>query len=344
MVVGFALWACDDYERNNFEYSGKTTVTLEASTLYTLTFSWTSVDEATSYEYALVEGNISISKDSAIQTGTTTELAHTFTGLTPGTSYTAWIKVIEGGNKVSRSFYQTASTTPIVALDTPAPYASEDDGYNPITIRWSPVSGAEAYAYSYTIEGETVKDTITDCAVSIVAKNYSAGRYQFTVTALTTKEGYGNSAKGVCYFTIGESHPISAYDFEGTYTNYCYGSIVQNNAWNENFSATYTSTITAVDGTTILITNVYLKYSLTGTIDSDAMTITFQPVKWGSYYFAADNTDDDGYAHTLEPVTATFDETFYITTNCYIRGYDYYNTGAYYAYSYLYNTFTRIVE
>ena len=343
VVALVALSACDDYERTTFDYSGKTTITLADRTLHTLTFEWSAVDEAVSYDYTLVPGALTESKENAIASGNTTSLSQTFSNLDPGTTYTLWVKVNEGGTKVSRSFYQSASTVAIVALDTPAPVATDDEENFYTTITWPAVENAARYVYQYTLGDVTVRDTTELCTVGFSTKGYDAGRYPFYVTALSEMEAYSTSARGVCYFNIGEAKPITAYDMEGTYYNYCYGTMYVSSSysWNTEWEADYVSVITAVDEETITITNVYLKYSLTGTVDMDNKTITFKPTKWGSYYFAADNTDDSGYTTSLLPLTATFDDAFNIVTDCYIRCYDYYGTGNYYAYSYLYNSWTR---
>lgn len=315
MLGMIGIVACDDYESETFNYVDKTSVTLQASTLHSISFQWTAVDNVTNYKYVLVKGGCSDSKDNPLASGTTTATFLVFENLDPGVTYTLWVTPVSDTGLVSRSFYGTFSTVAITPLDTPKVTCTLDTLTYDVNVEWSAVENAVDYTWYYVENGDTITATTTDLSMSFNARHFSAGTHFVYVIANYYEEAHTNSNRGAGSYTLGEITTSIAELMAGKYTVYNDGYTVYNYSSWTAFSEDHTTTITAVNNTTIKIANVYKSIGLEGYIDEANMEITFAAGKsasgaWcmygfdGSWSYQAETpqikgyyeVDDDGYA------------------------------------------------
>jgi hypothetical protein len=184
----FGMVACDDYDVETFNYVDKTTVSLEESTLHSLTYKWTAVDNVTNYKWVLVQGNVEDSKENPLAQGTTTNTALVFENLDPGTNYTLWVTPISDSNLVSRSFYGTFATVAITPLDTPKVTCTLDTITYDVIAEWGAVENAVDYNWYYVEQGDTITDTTTDLSISFNVKSQHLSPKEWPAhTQFTTK-------------------------------------------------------------------------------------------------------------------------------------------------------------
>ena len=331
----FGMVACDDYDTETFNYVDKTTVSLNESTLHTLSFKWTEVDDVTNYKYVLVQGNVETSKDNPVASGTTTNTAIAFENLTPGVNYTLWVTPVSDKGLVSRSFYGTFSTVAITPLDTPTVKCNLDESTHIVSVSWTAVDYATDYTWYYTVGDETFTETTTELEASFSAKGFSTGVYSVYVVANSGVEEHTNSLAGSAVFSVGEV-PI-AQMFEGKYDVYNEGYTCYNlSAWAE-FTEEHTTTVTALTSNTIKITNVYRSIGLEGTIDEGTGYIYFNPNKSSKYEWYLIGYDGSGdYQQSTNVVVGYYDEDYSIylwDDDGYAWTYSYYYSGSgYYPY------------
>lgn len=301
--------ACDDYDLETFDYVDKTTVSLESSTLHSLTFKWTAVDDVTNYNYILVAGGCGDSKDNPLAEGTTTNRSIVFENLDPGTTYTLWVTPVSDTGLVSRSFYGSFATVAITALDTPKVTCTLDTITYDVHVEWSAVEGAADYTWYYIVQNDTIQDTTTELSMSFNAKSFDAGQHFVYVIANSYEEAHTNSNRGAGSFTIGEITISIAELLAGTYTVYNEGFTIYNlSAWTA-FTENHNTTVTAVDETTIKIKNLYKGIGLEGYIDEANKIITFNPNKSSTGYWCIYGSDgSNSYQTETPPMVGSYEE------------------------------------
>lgn len=307
------LVSCEDYETLNFNYVDKTTVSLTESSLHTLAFKWTSVDDVTNYKWVFLEGDCSTDKSNPIAEGTTSNNELSFENLDPGVTYTLWVTPISDSGLVSRSFYGSYATVAITPLDTPKVTCTLDTITYDVHVEWEPVDLAADYTWYYVEKGDTVSATTTDLSMDLSAKKFGDGRHYVYVIANYYEEAHTNSNRGVGTYTIGEAMPIAEL-MAGKYSVYSDGYTCYNLSVWTAFEDERTTTIKVVDDTTIKISNLYKGIGLEGYIDESNQEITFAPgtsssgawkiFAWDTNYDYQSDTpqikgyyelDDDGY-------------------------------------------------
>jgi hypothetical protein len=302
----FGMVACDDYDVETFNYVDKTTVSLEESTLHSLTYKWTAVDNVTNYKWVLVQGNVEDSKENPLAQGTTTNTALVFENLDPGTNYTLWVTPISDSNLVSRSFYGTFATVAITPLDTPKVTCTLDTITYDVIAEWGAVENAVDYTWYYVEQGDTITDTTTDLSISFNAKHFEPGTHFVYVIANYYEEAHTNSARGAGSYTLGEITTPIAERMAGTYSVYNEGYTCYNLSTWATFEDERTTTISVIDDTTIKIANLYKGIGLEGYIDEANEEITFAAGKsnsgaWciygfdGSWSYQTDTPQMKGY-------------------------------------------------
>lgn len=309
--------SCDDYECETFNYVGKTTISLAASTQHSLTFQWTEVDDVTTYKYVFLKGTVETDKDSPLAEGVTTNNALVFEGLEMGETYTLWVTPVSDTDLVSRSFYGTYSTVGVTALSTPNVTYELNSDTHELTFSWMAVDNATDYTWYYTVNDNTVTETTTDLQATINIKGFENGTYFIYVVANSTVEEYTNSEPGYVTFTIGEGDntgdeevdntPIAEH-FAGSYTIYSEGMTCYNLSEWADFTETHTTTISVVNDVTIQIKNFFKGLSLTGAIDENSKFIYFSPQKSSKYDWWVYGFDDSfDYQETTPDINAYYE-------------------------------------
>ncbi len=339
--------ACDDYSVETYNYVDKTTVSLTGSTLHSLSFKWTSVDDVTKFKWVFLEGDCSADKTNPIAEGTTSDTELSFENLDPGVTYTLWVTPISDSGLVSRSFYGSYSTVAITPLDTPKVTCTLDTITYDVYAEWEPVDLAVDYTWYYVEKGDTIRETTTELSTKFNAKGFGDGQHFFYVIANYYEEAHTNSNRGVGRYAIGKVIPIAEL-MEGTYEAYSYGYTIYNlSAWAE-FEESHNTTITAVDETTIKIANAFKSIGLEGYIDEGTQTITFAantsktgawkmygsdgsysyqeetPQIKGYYTYNEDNYDEEGGTYSGY-IIYIYDEDYYAWSyGYYYSGYGWY--------------------
>jgi len=117
----------------------------------------------------------------------------------------------------------------------------------------------------------------------------------------------------------------------GTYSQDTKGQTYMDFTDWKSFTATSDVTITKVDETTVSIKGIYYKdYSLTGTADGTARTITIAPQEWLDYYTWGQ------YSDSTASVVASVDDNGTITMSDWAAFYG--------GYSYVYQTSTTLTK
>lgn len=116
---------------------------------------------------------------------------------------------------------------------------------------------------------------------------------------------YGEDYEGWGYDVFSwpvEDSGMSVDDLVGSYNNHCYGwnSINDNWTWEEFDAPDWEATITKVSNNSVVVDGLYwLECPVTGTVNFEYMTITFQPQNyWSEYIFASTediSTPVEGY-------------------------------------------------
>lgn len=189
MVAVAALAACSD-DDDNIVREGLTQngITLAASTVSSLDFSWETVANATQYGYRLLDtdGNVI---DGGVTTGTTAS----FTGLSDDTEYVFELTSFAAYNgDYSNGEAKTinAKTEKIVPLDTPS--LTGEIKAEKVTISWDAIENADKYYVKVTDSNDsTFTSTTTETSYSFTG---TVGlTYAVSVSADTELEAYSQS-------------------------------------------------------------------------------------------------------------------------------------------------------
>lgn len=189
LVAAAVLAACSD-DDDNIVRTGLTQngITLTASTVSSLSFSWDAVDNATQYGYRLLTTD-STAVDGGVTTGTTAS----FSGLSANTEYVFELISFAQYNsqyKNSETKCINVKTDEIVPLT--APTLTSEINYEKVTVSWDAVENADKYYVKVTDrEGTEVGDTITDTSYSFTG---TVGlTYTVSVSADTDAEAFSQS-------------------------------------------------------------------------------------------------------------------------------------------------------
>ena len=181
--------SCSDDDETMKLPLASTSIAEGAKTVSTLNFTWQPVSGATQYAYELIEkasGNVVVG-------GITNKTSYYATGLKVNTTYefSVWSYAdVNSSNTTSDRITIEATTNDVEVLKTPANIQGTWDG-GIITITWDEVANAEAYAYRYDRNGETISGTTEENSMSILG--LPIGDYSFHVRAISTDENYSNS-------------------------------------------------------------------------------------------------------------------------------------------------------
>ena len=160
-----------------------------------ITVSWTSVSGASSYE--IYYGTTTTIPATASFTGT--ELSKTITGLTNGTTYNFWVKVVNTNGTSAAS--AMASGKPIGNTGT-VTLVSEN---GLLTANWTPVAGADEYEVYYsttnTIPGSPVQ-TVSTTTASISGLTNGTTYYVWVKPKNANGVGAVNTAASVFFLGI----------------------------------------------------------------------------------------------------------------------------------------------
>lgn len=186
------------------------TVTNEAATVSSLTFTWSEIEHVSQYFYELSNPDGKV-----VSGGVTTETSVRFTKLTPNTAYTLNVRAYAALNseyESSQVATLTASTPAVVALESPR--ATAEISGNTATIYWEAVAHAASYTYSYMLGDEEVTETTTECTLTLT--ELPLGSYRLTLRANSEEEAYSESMPAVVTFTRDK---MEMWRMDGTYTD-----------------------------------------------------------------------------------------------------------------------------
>ncbi len=253
---------------------------LSASTINSLTFTWSQVANAAQYTYELLSSDGSQAGNGSTA-GTTAE----FTGLKDNTAYT--FKVVANPATGSEDYLASAAgqcvgtTSAITPLATPALKVEVAD--NSATISWDAVQNAESYVYSVADGGKS--GTTAETSVKL---ELDPGKYTFTLYATTTNEAYTDSEKASVEFEIAKTElwRVTGIFFDGA-----------GKYWNADLVA-------MADGSYSLKNWYNVEgYDLNFTVDSknnDELVITnAKGVDEYSYYYINAGLSEDVYIYTI---------------------------------------------
>lgn len=189
IVVVATLISCsnDDEEivREGLTQNG---ITLTASTVSSLSFSWEPVENASQYGYRLLDANGTVI-DGNVTTGTTAS----FSGLDDDTEYVFEVTsfaVYDSNYKNGDAKSISVKTNAIVPLSTPV--LTAEINYERVTVSWDAVENADKYYVTLTAsDGTIVNATTTNTSYSF---NGTVGlTYSISVSADTDAEAYSKS-------------------------------------------------------------------------------------------------------------------------------------------------------
>ncbi len=261
---------------------------LAASSVSSLTFSWSAVQNAVQYSYELAGPD-----GSRVDGGTTSGLSAEFTGLEDNTTYTFKLTAypeVNSEDYLSSSVGQCTGTTgAIVPLKTPV--VSIEQGEGTVTISWEAIENAASYVYSINGGEET---SVTETSVTV---RLDPGKYTVTVYAVSGSEAYSNSEKASAEFEVAQVERKENWTVTGTV--------------DDGAGKKWEATLVAWNDGTYTLKDWYgtAGYDLEFYVNSDA-TIT-----------VTNKTTTDGYDYVL----ANADKWICIDTN-YYEGYGAYSS------------------
>lgn len=191
----------------------------------TLAFAWDRIDNAVQYGYQLEDPSGEV-----VRTGVVNTTSVTLTDLEPATTYTlnVWAyAAMNSGYSTAPQVTLTATTDPLIGLDIPVA-TLVSAGSSSFEFSWTPVAGADAYAYKVVGEDYLCVDTIS--ATSVTVRNIDSGAYEFSVAAISYQPGYSNSDYSQPIQFSGTR--VRLWTAEGTYYSYAY-----NSTWDASIAA-----------------------------------------------------------------------------------------------------------
>jgi len=207
MVVAVAaLAACSD-DDNNIVREGlaQNGITLTASTVSSLSFSWETVANATQYGYRLLDADSTV-----VGGGVTTGTTASFSGLSDDTEYifelTSFAQY-ESAYKNADAKCINVKTEKIVPLA--APTLTSEIKSEKVTVSWDAVENADTYYVEIVDSNDSiVNDTTTSTSYSFTG---TVGlTYTVSVSADTEAEAYSQSE----WATIGDLVPVKSEKIE----------------------------------------------------------------------------------------------------------------------------------
>lgn len=203
LVAVAALAACSD-DDDNIVREGLTQngITLTASTVSSLSFSWESVDNAVQYGYRLLDTDSTV-VDGGVTTGTTAS----FSSLSDDTEYifelTSFAEYNSGKYKNADAKFVNVKTEKIVPLD--APVLASEVKAEKVTVSWDAVENADKYYVEIVDSNDSiVNDTTTSTSYSFTG---TVGlTYSVSVSADTEAEAYSQSE----WATVSDLVPVKS--------------------------------------------------------------------------------------------------------------------------------------
>lgn len=253
---------------------------LSASTINSLTFTWSQVANAAQYTYELLSSDGSQAGNGSTA-GTTAE----FTGLKENTAYT--FRVVANPATGSEDYLASAAGQCVgtTAAVTPLakPVVKVEVGEESVTFSWDAVANAESYVYGTVADG--VAGTTTETSVTL---KFEPGKYTFYIYATTKNEAYSDSEKASVEFEIAKTElwRVTGIFFDGA-----------GKYWNADLVA-------MADGSYSLKNWYNVEgYDLNFTVDSknnDELVITnAKGVDEYSYYYINAGLSEDVYIYTI---------------------------------------------
>lgn len=189
LVAALSLTACssddDEVVREGLTQNG---ITLTASTVSSLSFSWETVENATQYGYRLLDAD-----GNAIDGGITTGTAVSFTKLSDDTEYAFELTAFAAYNgKYSNGEVETINVKTDKKVPLSSPTLTSEVNYEKVSVSWEAVENADTYYVKVAVSDGTEKnDTITSTSYSFTG---TVGlTYTVSVSAYTEAEAYSQS-------------------------------------------------------------------------------------------------------------------------------------------------------
>lgn len=170
------------------------TVTQEAASYRSLSFSWNKIENAVQYGYRLIDPN-----GIAVKAGVINDTSITLSGLQPATTYTLEVWAFSGMDSdysTPPAVTLTATTDGLTPLQAPTVTIAEGDY---LIASWEAVPGAKEYSYTIS-NGEALVTSDVTTSTSI-KKVLPAGNYTVSVIALGHDQ-YSNSPAGSATATL----------------------------------------------------------------------------------------------------------------------------------------------
>ncbi len=184
---------------------------LAAATVNSLTFTWSKIADAVQYGYSLTDP-----AGSEVDGGTTTATSVVFSSLKDNTTYTFKIMAFAGTQDTSHENSATtqlqATTGAIVPLAQPV--LKLEVGEGTATISWEAVANADSYDYAYAVEGGT--EVTGNTAETSLTLKLDAGKYTFTLQAISADAAYSASEKASAEFEVQKAEKKESWRASGT--------------------------------------------------------------------------------------------------------------------------------
>ncbi len=190
-AAGFTSCDSDDEIKAAIE---SPTVTQEATSYNSLSFSWNKIDHAVQYGYRLVDPN-----GIAVTSGVTSSTSVKITGLQPATTYTldVWaFSAMDGDYSTPPAVTLTATTDGLTPLEAPEVTLADSER---LEASWQNVEGAKEYSYTVSKDGSLVVSDVTSSTSFMQV--LPSGTYSVSVVALANGK-YSNSPAGTATATL----------------------------------------------------------------------------------------------------------------------------------------------
>jgi hypothetical protein len=309
---------------NKAALSTVTNVAVTATSLKTVTVTWTPVSNANSYTVTLYDSTGSTVR--ATKTGVTTPASYTFTttdfSFVDGTIYQVGVTAIATGDHYSNSTESSkVSVTTSTALATPLSVAAVPTGTAPsgtlksIALTWAAVTNAS----SYTVK---IYDVATGGTAVATINSISSSA---TSTTITTSQFAGMLDKTTYYISVtavgnGSTYITSAESSRATVTTHAVASAISistqpaSQQKTVGQSVTFSVTASATDQGTL--SYVWKKGATTvGTNSSSYTFTTTNTSDAGNYTVTVTNNLNGSTATTITSSTATLTMSSALTFN-----------------------------